>query len=271
MVGAEGPNTGVTRMFPARIAKNLDLPIFNAPMITEGGAIEIDDAGTFMATKSSIVNQNRNPEMDQQAVERVLREYLGVRHFIWLSGASPAVCESLGDGTDWHVDIAARFTPNQAILYCWTDDESDPRYPYLVQHRKELEGATDANGKPFELIPIQNPEVYSVNDIKWSASHRMKPGSFTDAAYTNYLVTNGAMLAPVYGRKEDECARRSSPSTFRGGRSSAFPHSRSPRRAARSTASPSTSLARNRLPKPQRMAIDPGEGERHPWGTSAAG
>jgi len=192
---------------PARIAKNLDLPIFNAPMITEGGAIEIDGAGTFMATKSSIVNPNRNPEMDQQAVERVLGEYLGVRHFIWLSGASPAVCESLGDGTDWHVDIAARFTPNQAILYCWTDDESDPRYPYLVQHRKELEGATDANGKPFELIPIQNPEVYFVNDIKWSASHRMKPGSFTDAAYTNYLVTNGAMLAPVYGRKEDECAK----------------------------------------------------------------
>jgi len=64
---------------PVRIAKNLDLPIFNAPMIAEGGAIEIDGAGTFMATKSSLVNPNRNPEMDQQAVERVLGEYLGVR------------------------------------------------------------------------------------------------------------------------------------------------------------------------------------------------
>jgi len=188
---------------PNRIAEKLDLPIFNAPMTAEGGAFEIDGAGTFMATKSSLVNPNRNPDMDQQSVERVLGEYLGVRHFIWLSGAPPAVCESLGDGTDWHIDIAARFTPDRAILYCWTDDESDPRYPYLVQHRKELEAATDANGKPFELIPIQNPRVYSVNDIQWSAAREMKAGSLTDAAYTNYLVTNGVVLVPVYGRKED--------------------------------------------------------------------
>jgi len=160
-----------------------------------------------MATKSSIINPNRNPEMDQQAIERVLSEYLGVRHFIWLSGAPPDDCERLGDGTDWHVDIAARFTPDHKILYCWTDDESDPRYPYLVQHRKDLEGATDANGRSFELIPVPNPQIYSVNDIKWSSTQHMKPGSFTDAAYTNYLVTNGIVLVPVYGVKEDEQAK----------------------------------------------------------------
>lgn len=192
---------------PARIAKNLDLPIFSAPMVTEGGAIEIDGAGTFMATKSSILNPNRNPSMDLEAVERVLGEYLGVRHFIWLSGAPPGVCESLGDGTDWHVDIAARFTPDHAILYCWTDDESDPRYPYLAQHRKELEGATDAKGQPFELVSMPSPQVYSVNDIAWTSTHSIRAGSFTDAAYTNYLVTNGAVLVPVYGRKQDERAK----------------------------------------------------------------
>ena len=34
-----------------------------------------------------------------------------------------------------------------------------------------------------------------------------RPGSLTDAAYTNYLVTNGVVLVPVYGRPEDEEAK----------------------------------------------------------------
>ena len=190
-----------------QIAKNLELPTFTAPMTSEGGAIEIDGAGSFLATKSSILNPNRNPGMDQQTAERILSEFLGVRHFIWLSGAPPDVCESLGDGTDWHVDIAARFTPQHAILYCWAEDESDPRYPYLVRHRKELEGATDATGRPFELVALPTPQVYSVNSIAWDNAPTVDSGSFTDAAYTNYLVTNGVVLVPVYGRREDEHAK----------------------------------------------------------------
>jgi agmatine deiminase len=191
---------------PARIAKSLGLPIFEAPLVTEGGAIEVDGAGTFMATRSSILNPNRNPEVTQEAAEQVLAEYLGVRHFVWLSGAPPRVCESLGDETDWHVDIAARFSPQGAVLYCWTDDENDPRYPYYVCHREELERATDAQGRPFTLVAMPAPQVFSVHAQSGDTGRR-ECGSFTDAAYTNYLVTNGAVLVPVYGRKEDEPAK----------------------------------------------------------------
>ena len=48
--------------------------------------------------------------------------------------------------------------------------------------------------------------VVSVNAIDDHPFHRAC-GSITDAAYTNYLVTNGVVLLPVYGRKEDERAR----------------------------------------------------------------
>ena len=34
-----------------------------------------------------------------------------------------------------------------------------------------------------------------------------RAGSLTDAAYTNYLVTNGVVLVPVYGCREDEEAK----------------------------------------------------------------
>jgi agmatine deiminase len=192
------------RAIPTRVADALNLPRFDAPLITEGGAIEIDGAGTFMATKSSIANPNRNPGMSLESIEAVLADHLGVRKFIWLSGAPVDMCESLGDGTDWHVDIAARFTPQGAILYCWTDDASDPRHPYLVRHREELEGAADAEGRPFELVPVPTPKVFSVNPVSWMEDRISPCGSITDAAYTNYLVTNGAVLVPVYGRAEDE-------------------------------------------------------------------
>ena len=191
---------------PRETAQLLELPLFEAPLVTEGGAIEVDGAGTFMATASSILNPNRNPGVSQEKAEQVLSRHLGVRHFIWLSGAAPEVCESLGDGTDWHVDIAARFTPEGAVLYCWTDDESDPRLPHLARHREELEKATDARGRPLELVALPTPQVVSVHTIDDDPFHR-PCGSFTDAAYTNYLVTNGVVLVPVYGRPEDERAK----------------------------------------------------------------
>jgi agmatine deiminase len=188
---------------PRETARLLDLPLFEAPLVTEGGAIGVDGAGAFMATRRPVLNPNRNPGVSREAAEQVLSQHLGVRHFIWLSGASPDVCESLGDGTDWHVDIAARFTPEGAVLHCWTDDESDPRFPYLVRHREELEKAMDARGRPLELVALPTPRVYSVHAVELGEL-RSGCGSLTDAAYTNYLVTNGVVLVPVYGRAEDE-------------------------------------------------------------------
>jgi len=70
------------------------------------------------ANRSSIINDNRNPFLSQQEIEQALGGYLGVTNFIWLSGAPPEVCEQgLGDGIDYHVDIAARFVDKNTVLY----------------------------------------------------------------------------------------------------------------------------------------------------------
>ena len=55
-------------------------------MINEGGAVEIDGNGTLMATKSAILNKNRNPNMTQEEAEEIFTKYLGVTNFIWLNG-----------------------------------------------------------------------------------------------------------------------------------------------------------------------------------------
>ena len=189
---------------PQTVADILNVPIFTAPMVTEGGAIEVNGSGTLMATKSSIINANRNPGMHQEEIEKGLAAYLGVRNFIWLTGAPPDVCEQqLGDGTDYHVDIAARFVDKNKVLYAWTDDRDDPRYPFLVRHLNELKAAHDETGASLSLVPLYLPEggVYSIGE-------RNDPtlglgSSFTDASYLNYLVSNGIVLVPAFGNAND--------------------------------------------------------------------
>ena len=189
---------------PGTVANILDVPIFKAPLVTEGGAIEVNGSGSLMATKSSIINDNRNPGMSQQEIEKGLGDYLGVTNFIWLSGAPPEVCEQqLGDGTDYHVDIAARFVDKNKVLYTWTDDKADPRYPYLLNHLVELQAACDEDGDPLTLIPLYLPEggIYSIGERRDPA---LGSGSgFTDAAYANYLVTNDLVLIPAFGNVND--------------------------------------------------------------------
>jgi agmatine deiminase len=188
------------------IADRLGLPHLRPTTTLEGGALEVNGTGSLIATESSILNDNRNPGSARSAIEAELGRFLGAENIIWLSGAPKEVCDAFGDVTDWHVDIAARFTDRSTVLYCWTEDRDDPRYPYLVRHREQLEQATDEEQRSLELVPLPMPEVRSVSSSSYGAP-LSRPGSLTDAAYTNYLVTNGVVLVPVYGRREDEEAK----------------------------------------------------------------
>jgi agmatine deiminase len=196
------------RHISSTVADILNLPVFKSPIVSEGGAIEVNGSGSILATRSSIINENRNPGMDQEQIEQALREYLNVDNFIWLSGAPASVCEQeLGDATDYHVDIAARFAGESTVLYAWTTDQTDPRYPYLSRHLDELKSATDDKGNRLELVPVELPEggVHVIGDRYDPA---LGSGSeFTDASYLNYLVTNDAILIPAFGNANDKPAQ----------------------------------------------------------------
>lgn len=188
---------------PTIIGEKLSLPVYDAPLVLEGGAVEVNGQGTFMATRSSIIDPHRNPGKSQAEVEDLLGQYLGVKHFIWLTGASRGECEKWGDETDSHIDLIARFTNESTVLYNWTDDQADPRYPMLARHLGELRQATTESGKPLTLVPLPLPKngVYQVTQAPWRHS------TLTDAAYSNYLVSNGVVLVPVFGNAHDERAK----------------------------------------------------------------
>ncbi|GAH40683.1 unnamed protein product, partial [marine sediment metagenome] len=154
---------------------------------------------TFLATRSSIIDIYHNPGKSQAEIEEILRQYLGVTHFIWLTGAGRGECDQWGDETDSHIDIVARFANENTVLYNWTDDENDPRHAMLTRSYQELKASTTESGKPIELVPLPLPEVHQTSVMaKWRSS------TLADAAYSNYLVANGVVLVPVYGHANDE-------------------------------------------------------------------
>jgi agmatine deiminase len=177
-------------------------------IVAEGGAIEVNGSGTLLATRSSILNPNRNPGISQSEAEASLSRLLGVSNFVWLSGAPPAECYRLGDATDFHIDLVARFAGRNVVLANDTDDPNDPRKPFMDRHIAELRASTDETGAPLQVIPIPCPQMRSISTVRFSGtSTDVPPGSPTDASYSNYLVTNGLVLVPAYGRPEDAVAK----------------------------------------------------------------
>ncbi len=206
--GKEAAIKDLDRQVPTVVAGLCGLKRQVGDIITEGGAIEVNGSGTLMATRSSILNPNRNPGKSQQEIEVALSKLLGVTNFVWLSGAPPDVCYKLGDPTDFHIDLVARFVERNVVLANYTEDHSDPRKPFMDRHIEELKVARDETGASLEVIPIPAPHMQSVSTVTFGGvSFSIAPGAPTDASYTNYLVTNGLVLMPVYGRPEDTRAK----------------------------------------------------------------
>lgn len=188
------------RQVPAGIAEMLSIPAFTAPITLEGGGIEVNGTGTLLATRSSIVNLNRNPGVTHEKIEEALRQYLCIEHFIWLTGAV-----GVGD-TDMHIDGAARFVDEATVLYSWTDDESHPRYPYFKQHLYELERAVTQSGESLTLVPVPVTEarIYATSPAPTVAPFKSVPSL---GLYVNYYVANDVVLVPVYGDVNDAKAK----------------------------------------------------------------
>lgn len=192
------------RRVPTAIAGLCSVERLVGGIVAEGGAIEVNGSGTLIATRSSILNPNRNPGKSQQQVEAALSKLLGVKNFVWLSGAPSEACFKLGDATDFHVDLVARFVGRNVVLANYTEDHDDPRKPFMDRHIAELKAATDETGARLEVILVPAPHMISVSTVRFSGvDFSVAPGAPTDASYSNYLVTNGLVLVPVYGRPED--------------------------------------------------------------------
>lgn len=167
-----------------------DTPMEDVELVLEGGAVEVDGSGTFMATRHSVITDTRNPGLDQAAIERILAERFGLHRFLWLDHGALE-----GDDTDGHIDTLARFVDRDTIAYCSCDDKSDSHFDELQKMKVELERAVNINGEPYKLVTLPLP----------SAKHNRK-GQRLPATYANFLIINSAVLVPTYDDPMDSVA-----------------------------------------------------------------
>ncbi|MGW1375034.1 agmatine deiminase family protein [Streptomyces sp. NPDC002446] len=156
-----------------------------APIVGEGGSIEVDGKGTLLATESSLVNGRRNPGKSRDDIEQALKALFGITTVIWVDGVRGR------DITDYHIDALARFS-EPGVVVMSTPDEEAPRDVWTDaydQARKVLDKAVDARGKRLEVVELPEPV-----DIG-------RRGDGFLASYVNYYVVNGAVIMPGFGDK----------------------------------------------------------------------
>jgi len=184
----------------------LSLPLFTAPITLEGGAVEVNGKGTMLATRSSIINPNRNPDKSEEEIETAIKDFLGIDHIIWLSGAPRDFCDLVGSDTDLHIDGYARFTNESTVVYSWTDDENNNFYPYLTKHLEELEKGQTESGKSLTLVRLPKPknEMYST-----LGSSKRPPfeSKLSLGSYANFYIANNVILLPIFGDVNDANAK----------------------------------------------------------------
>ena len=150
----------------------------------EGGAIDGDGEGTVLTTWRCL--HERHPQLSRTQIESQLIESLGARRILCLDHGYLE-----GDDTDAHVDTLARFASPDSIVYQACDDADDRHYAELSAMAGELAALRTVDGRPYRLYALPWPQPILDNGRRLAAS------------YANFLIVNGAVLAPTYGDPAD--------------------------------------------------------------------
>lgn len=164
----------------ARVAERLGLPLIASGLKGEAGGVEHDGHGLLMAHESSWVNDNRNPGLSRDDIEKRLLAAYGAERMIWSAGVWGE------DITDYHIDSLARFTgPGRVLINL--PEKPDLEDPFHV-------AALDTHDK---LVAAK----LGVEVIPEPVRRRVKAIDFV-APYANYYVCNGGVIAAQFGDRE---------------------------------------------------------------------
>ncbi len=162
---------------------------FALPFVCEGGALEVDGQGTVLTTKQCLLHPNRNPDMDQRAIERVVSDALGVSKIVWIERGL------LNDHTDGHIDTIARFVAPGIVVCMAPSGYDDPNADVLDEIHRTLRSVIDAQGRALRVVKIPSPGRVVDED-----------GEIMPASYVNFYIANTTVVVPTYGSQWDEKA-----------------------------------------------------------------
>tara|TARA_R100001244_G_scaffold123949_6_gene93723 strand:- start:7233 stop:8408 length:1176 start_codon:yes stop_codon:yes gene_type:complete len=175
--------------------------------VLEGGSIHVDGEGTLITTEECLLNRNRNPHLNREAIETLLAEHLAIDTVIWLPDGL------FNDETDGHVDNFCCYVRPGEVLLAWTDDAQNPNYPRCQAAMRVLENARDARGRQLVVhkMPIPGPLYASEEECAGvdlvAGTQERSPEVRLAGSYVNFLIVNGGIVAPSFDDPLDEAAR----------------------------------------------------------------
>jgi len=173
---------------PSLIANELGLEVFKNNIIMEGGSVDFNGKGTLITTKACLLNENRNPNLNQSQIEENLIKYYGVENIIWLGDGID------GDDTDGHVDDLTRFINEDTVVTVVEGDKMDENYSPLQENLKLLSKSRLENGKQLNIVELIMPEP-----VIWEEQR-------LPASYANFYIANDSVIVPVFNSKNDNKA-----------------------------------------------------------------
>jgi agmatine deiminase len=160
---------------------------FASSLVCEGGGLETDGQGTLLTTSSCLMATTRNFQWSREQVEGELKRMLGVTKVLWIDGG-----ELAGDDTDSHIDQLVRFIRPGLVVAAVSYTNEDSNAPHLAQQMRVLEQSTDADDRPFEIVPLITPPP------------RMIQGRRVPESYCNFYLANGIVVLPTFGYRETD-------------------------------------------------------------------
>lgn len=160
---------------------------FRTPLKLEGSAFMTDGDGTVIALAETVFDPARNPGVTRLEAFAILQKWLGAGRVIWLehSMTGDVLC------TDVRA-LTAFLTPGVVAVSC--APEGHPQAETLRETQAILARTKDGTGRPLTLVDMRVPPAV------------MQDGQPLVLAYTNFVVVNGAVLAPVFDAPTDENA-----------------------------------------------------------------
>lgn len=172
-------------LLASRILKREGVDVRRSWLTTEGGSFALDGEGTLIITETSILNPNRNPGVNKTLAESELKAMLGVEKVVWLPG------DPMDKETDGHIDGMCAFVRPGVVLFESNPDQRDPHARILAENLACLQGQTDAKGRSFEVIPLEEAIEAEVTSNVFCRS------------YINFYIANGGVVVPGYGTPGD--------------------------------------------------------------------
>lgn len=188
--GDKYPPYDLDDVVPSLIGGHYKIPVYHPGIVMEGGSVDFNGNGTLLTSTCCLLNENRNPHLNQAQIEKYLCDYYGVSQVLWVEEGI------VGDDTDGHIDDTVRFVSEDTVVTVVEENKNDENYQLLQDNLKQLKTLRLLNNKPLNIVELPMPDPVIYDDMRLPAS------------YANFYIANKSVIVPTFRCKKDDVALR---------------------------------------------------------------